>query len=42
MACVRDPLLPVTVSVAVPTAVVELVVTFRVEEPEVVMELGLK
>src|SRR5438067_2425302 len=40
--CVRLPLVPVTVSVYVPAGVAELVVTDKVEEPEVVTDIGLK
>ena len=40
--CVRVPLVPVMVRVYVPGGVVLLVLTVRVEEPEPVIEVGLK
>ena len=40
--CVSVPLVPVMVRVYVPAGVVLLVVTERVEEPEAVIEVGLK
>ena len=40
--CVKPPLVAEMVRVAVPVGVLRMVLTFKVEEPDVVMDEGLK